>query len=332
MSNDDRRMPRLWGIGLSTVGLVAGLLVFLYGQPPTGARIGNAVTVFLGFVVAGWGVTQAEIAHEASKAAREQATAAAEQVEEARLARERAEQDAKEAAAEAAFHRGHADRTLRATIMQRLDAQAPRVLISTESAFSAPLYQWRDGGESYVNAPSTPPSEWFTHIPDQPFKMNEPRPRNIQVQITIGLRFTLIGDVPARIECDSVEQHDLNGMPSPLILEPRQREAVVEYVKVIGASGDYAEAGNSGQPTHGLIWRPRFVVRDLATNTLDEFMLAGAIGVMRRDGDYMSLTPEGVSIARYAEQLPRRYEYFDRPEGKAELGQAESAARSASHV
>lgn len=56
-------------------------------------------------------------------------------------------------------------------------------------------------------------------------------------------------------------------------------------------------------------------------NTLDEFVLSGSIGVMRRNGDYMNLTPEGVSLGgAHAEQLPRRYEYFDSQEGKSELG------------
>jgi hypothetical protein len=318
--------PWWWGVAGLALGGAFGILILWTGDPkaPFGETLGNALAAFVGFVVAGWGITQARIANQQAKSSADQVETMRKQLDAQRMEIADAKAESQRAAEEAAFQRDHAERTLRATIKQRLDAQAPTVIAHTEQASGGmPLYRWRYAGVSYMRGQDIPPSEWFTELPDvHPIDTDAPDARAVDVQIAFGVRFKLLGDTPARIECSGLDCYDLQGVQWPIILTPERPEARVTWQKTLSANQQFIEAGNKGLSSDPFHWRPEFWVRDLGMNTLDCIGFAGVFSVMERGGRFMSLTPQAVNLGEsYASQRPRKYEYFESPEGKEELGQ-----------
>lgn len=327
---DKRLPPKWWGIVGAALGVAAFVVILATGDPkaPFGESLGNALTAFLGCVVAGWGVTQAVIAHEARNAATEQAEAASEQVsvmrEQIDLQRaeiEEGKQQAQQARAEAEANRSHADRTLRATIKQRLDAQAPRVTISGNASLplNVSAFEWRDCGSSYVSEPGRPPTEWQSQVPADPFRLTGSDGPIVEVRVRATIHMRLVGSIPARI--DIVDGRPDHRYPHTVILTEESPERTFTWTYVISANALHTEAHNNEWTTNGKHVTPRFWVRDLTMNTLDEFSLSWNFQVIRRDGDFLTLTPESINLGEeYSGQFPRRYEYFDKPVGYEELG------------
>ena len=309
--------PMWSGLAGVAFGLMAfaAILIWRDSAKAFGDALGTAVSAFLGSVVAGWGITQALIAQETRKATEGQATAATLQVvavnQQLELQRDRveyAEREAKRARKEAEFHRDHADRTLRATIKQRLDAQMPNVtmrIISAPNPYRCTI-RFEDRG----------------HEASETFDMQaDPMPQ-VSASVAVRIEMLLTGDVSARIDWD---QYQCDGefveANRPTILTAHERTALVTWRATFSATGQYTSTLQiaSSQPIL-TPWQPRFLVRDIGMNVGEYQCFSGFYGAVTRDGSRMMVAP-GLSIwgLPVAEPLPRRYEYFERDEGKAEL-------------
>lgn len=307
------------------VGVAVGLLAFfaiLIGRDSTKAfaeALGPAVSAFLGSVVAGWGITQALIAQQTRKATEGQATAACLQVlaanQQLDLQRDQIEfalREAKHARVEAEFHRDHADRTLRATIKQRLDSQMPNVTLRITSIRN-PFY-------------CSVASEKRGHESSETFDMQADPTPQVSISVRVGIEMILIGYVSARIDWDQNQcEGELVDANRPTILTPDQPRALVTWRATFSATAQY-ESASYIQATQPILvpWQPRFLVRDIGMNVGEFHCFSGFYGAVTRDGSRMTVAPD---LSNWGEPvgtpLPRRYEYFEREEGKAELGETD---------
>ena len=138
-----RRLPSpRWGAVLGAlvgVAAFAAILTTSDHAKPFGNALGPAVTAFLGAVVAGWGITQVEIAQETKEAAERQAAATDDQVAEARNQLAHARHEAQRLTMEAAESSRLTMEALALARKQWLDALAPRAALICHALAFTPV-------------------------------------------------------------------------------------------------------------------------------------------------------------------------------------------------
>jgi hypothetical protein len=154
--------------------------------------------------------------------------------------------------------------------------------------------------------------------------MNADLMPQVSATVSVRIEMLLVGDLSARIDW---EQYQSGGevveAGRPTILTPDGRKALLTWQTTFSATEQYTST-TADQSPHAILnpWQPRFLVRDIGMNVGELHCFSGFYGAVTRDGSRMTVSP---NLSNWGEQvatpLPRRYDYFEREEGKAELGE-----------
>ena len=147
MSDDSRSLPGTWYVvGIAGVGLVLALAILVWrdSSKPFGDALAPASQVFLGAVVAAFGVTQILIGREAMAAARDAVASADAQTAVMREQVAQARQEAEESAQ-------HAKVALELARQERMDADAPIAVLSCDAVSFAEVGRTDQFGNDETN-------------------------------------------------------------------------------------------------------------------------------------------------------------------------------------